>query len=353
MTDRQKLFFIGWDYAETSTLPLKYALMDSVFPYEASGIVHDVVYVPTVDHIELITTAEFLQRDDLQAIRVLLLIKNPIERVLWERRIRALGMHQIDMGQLLREYADALAAIGLSRQVGAMTLPQAFDDDAYQALQAWRGQWPDAVSNRTFQGYLDFLRTGVPSGLASVIENGFSEHPFFSARHPWHEQFKATAEHPLVWEIAEKRSTFIEQAMISHTLDAQQYGFSSFDPGQAARQGHLLTTMLGCIGIAPALSHFQSSPGGLIQIPVSGAELPPAQALHKFVNIDVEQPLPLLRWLAATTRHLLLKTRIRRPRDLLECLQGFPSAHLALTCDRPGPAGLELTYYSAATEASA
>ncbi|CAD7381108.1 hypothetical protein [Xanthomonas arboricola] len=343
MSKPNTLVFIGWDYASPASTVLKRALMDSEFPWRAMAIVHDVLLTDSVDSIPLMSTNDFLARDDLAQIDVVLQIKNGVHRTLWLRRIRELGMRLVDQGELLRNYAAHLASRGTTRTLGPITIPQAFDDDVCETLWAWTGTWPDALSNRTFLGYLLFLQSGLLSALADVVSAEVSEHPFFRNRNPHTDAFKACATQGLIWEIADTRSAFLEQLLVANNIGTFDYGFSSFTADKALAEGKRLSLLFSSLGIVPALSSFSADTTKIVQNQIGTAPLPKSDAANKFVRLDVEQPVALLEWLNANTDVLLAKVRIKRPADLLQCLQLFPVPQLSLRCDRPGPAGLELT----------
>lgn len=353
MNSSKKLFFIGWDYAAPVSAPvsvvLKHALMDSGFPWEPVAIVHDVVLTDAVDSIPLMSTEEFLERKDFDQIDVLLQVKDSVQRALWMRRIRDLGIRQVDQGELLRRYAAELLSRGESRQLGPVTLPQAFDDQACTALQEWNWKWIDPLSSRIFHAYLLFLQSGLITALGEVVNAESSEHPFFQAKDPHVEAFKGVSGSGLVWEIAGSRSAFIEHALVKNNIGDWQYGFSSLDDQLAAAEGHRLCQLFAGLGLTPELSVLKVVGLRIDQDAVAGARIPSAGTPSKYVRIDVEEPVPVLLWLDKTSENLLARVRIRRPTDLLHCLQQFPLEQLSLRCDRPGPDGLELVVCKYAT----
>ncbi|MCS3810974.1 hypothetical protein [Xanthomonas sp. 4461] len=338
------LFFIGWDYTAPASVVLKRALMDPDFPWKAVAIVHDVLLTDNVDTIPLMQTDEFLAREDLSNSDVLLLVKDGVQRAIWMRRVREHGMRLVDQGELLQGYAADLARRKMTRTLGLITLPQAFDDTAHRDLQRFSEQWPDPLSNRTFGAYLSFLQSGLMASLSAVVTTDASEHPFFMRKDPYSEAFKAIARNGMIWEIADTRSAFLEQAVVHHNIGGFAYGFSSFSAGSAQEEGTRLALLLGGLGIKPALSSLHASDTAVRQDHVGTAATPDSDANNKFVRIDVEEPVAVLKWLDHCTENLLAKVRLRRPSDLLQCLGAFPIGQLSLRCDRPGPAGLELTF---------
>jgi len=338
------LFFIGWDYTAPASVVLKQALMDPEFPWKAMAIVHDVLLTENVDTIPLMQTDEFLARENSSNTNVLLLVKDGVQRAIWMRRIRENGLRLVDQGELLQGYAEHLARRKMTRSLGVITLPQAFDDTAQRDLQSFTGRWPDPLSNRTFGAYLSFLQSGLIAALSAVVTADASEHPFFMRKDPYAEAFKAIARNGVIWEIADTRSAFIEQAVVHHNIGGFTYGFSSFSPGRVQAEGTRLAFLLGGLGIKPALSSLHASDTTVRQDHVGAAATPDINADNKFVRIDVEEPVAVLQWLDHCTENLLAKVRLRRPSDLLQCLGAFPIEQLSLRCDRPGPAGLELTF---------
>lgn len=353
MSKPDTLFFLGWDYAAPSSTVLKRALMDAEFPWTPMAIVHDVLLTDSVDAIPLMRTDDFLARADLSGTDVVLLTKDGTQRALWLRRIRDLGLRLLDQGELLRRYAVHLAARGMTRNLGPIDIPQAFDDAACDALLAWAGTWPDATSNRVFGGYLSFLRSGLLSALEAVIGADASEHPFFQKKNTQTEAFLACASQGLVWEIANARSAFIEQAVVANNIGAFEYAFSSFTDDKVSAEGIRLAALFDGLGITPSLSTLVLGGEDIAQRNIGAAPVPRSEAASKFVRLDVEQPVALLRWLDVNTTNLLAKARLKRPADLLWCLQSFPIEQLSLRCDRPGPAGLELTFCKLSSAAGA
>lgn len=344
MSKPDTLFFLGWDYAAPSSTVLKRALMDEEFPWTPMAIVHDMLLTDRVDAIPLMRTDDFLARTDLPGTDVVLLVKDGVQRALWLRRIRDLGMRLLDEGELLRRYAAHLAARGMTRNLGPIDVPQAFDDSACDALQVWAGKWPDTTSNRVFNGYKSFLRSGLMSALEAVADADASQHPFFQKKNPQTEAFRACTTGALVWEIADVRSAFIEQAVVANNVGTFEYAFSSVTDDKAAAESIRLAALFDGLGIVPSLSTVVLRAEGITQHTIGSAPVPRREASSKFVRLDVEEPMALLRWLDSNTSQLLAKVRLKRPDDLLQCLQLFPIEQLSLHCDRPGPAGLELTF---------
>lgn len=343
MSDRRRLFFIGWNYQTPASNTLKRALMDPGFPWEIGAIVHDTIWVAGVDDIALMTTEQFLQRTDLADVDVLVSVVNPSQRALWARRLRDLGVREVDEGELLRTYSAELGRRGERRSLGATQLPQGLSDEAVPGLLAWQGRWPDAASNRAFNGYLGFLQSGLLAMLAEVDTGRAGEHPYFSPKDTHVEQFKRAGT-GLIWEIAETRSAFIEQGVILHNIGDYTYAFSAFDRRNAEAEGHRLAMLFKPFALTPALSHLSFDGQELVQRAVGSAPTPEASQAVKHVHLDVAEPFAVLQWLDENTSSLLARVRIPTPGDLLRCLQHFPIERLSLSLDRAGSKGLVLVY---------
>lgn len=342
MTVRQKLYFIGWEYNSADALPFKRALMDPAFPWEAVAVVHDQVLVDAVDGIALMTTADFLQHCTLQPTTALLFSTDSQQCSLWRRRGRDYGIRWVDQGELLLEYAKVLSETGQTRDLGPVHLPCAFDAQALQVLKVYQGRWSDRLSNQTFDAYLSFLETGLMTRLGEVMQP-VCEHPFYQPAGQRLVTLSSSDQALLVWEIASARSAFLEQAILQNCDPSVRYAFSSLDACQARAEAVRLGLLLEGLGISPAVSCLSIADGRLSQEPIAGFALPDAGMARKWLRLDVADPARVLAVLGRGCTDLLAWVRLgQRPEQLLQLLASQPLASMTLSCDRPGPLGLQV-----------
>ncbi|BCQ69620.1 hypothetical protein EDF83_2502 [Pseudomonas protegens] len=343
MTVRKKLYFIGWDYSTPRSVPFKRALQDRDFPWEPVALVHDKVLIDAVDGIQLMTTEDFLAQCIPGQTTALLFSHDEQQRSRWQRRGRDHGIQWVDQGELLMDYAALLSDSGRSRDLGTMILPQAFDSAARDALRAFCGCWPDAKSNQTFEAYLSFLDTGLATRLSEVMQP-LSEHPFYQAAAQRQSMQPCETENTLVWEIAPKRTAFLEQAVLQSPSKRVNYAFSAMNAAGIAGEAARLKLLLQGLGISPAASSVHSEGGELFQTGVDGFDLPDIAAPRKWLHLQVDDPATLLQALSQHTRELLAHVRVGlRPTQLLQLLERHPIGSMTLICDRPGPLGLQVT----------
>jgi len=344
MNIRKKLYFIGWDYTTPHSVMLKRALMNDAFPWQPTAIVHDAVWVDSVDGIPLMLTENFLEIASAGQVSAVLVIKDEFHRALWLRHVRDHGITLIDEGELFREYAALLKAEGNHCQLGIMDLPDAFDDEAHQALSAYKGLWKDATSNCIFNTYLNFLETGLISQLRGVTQYN-SEHPFFQPQKSRLTELFNEAKTGLIWEIANARSAFLEQAVFQGSNGALDYAFSAMDDVAVKAEAKRLMLLLKSLGIEPAISQLKMVDGFVTQQAVAEYSVPDLSIPRKLVRIDVDDPVDLLDLLDQTSEVLCAWVRIgKTPRQLLRVLEKFAIDDLSLRCDRPGPLGLQLLF---------
>jgi len=343
MTVRKKLYFIGWDYSTPRSLPFKRALQDQNFPWEPVALVHDKVLVDAVDGIKLMTTEDFLAQCVPGETIAMLCSREEQQRSIWQRRGRDHGIQWVDQGELLMDYAASLSDSGQSRDLGPMILPQAFDPMAYEALKVYRGGWPDAKSNRTFEAYLSFLESGLTTRLFEIMQP-LGEHPFYQAQAQRQSMLPCETESTLVWEIAPTRTAFVEQVVLQAARNRVSYAFSSMSADDAGIGAARLKLLLQGLGISPAASCLQIEGGELRQNAIAGFDLPDMAAARKWLRLQVDDPAPILQALAGQTRELLAHVRVGlRPKQLLQLLESHPIDAMTLICDRPGPLGLQVS----------
>lgn len=343
MTVRKKLYFIGWDYSTPRSVPFKRALQDRNFPWEPVALVHDKVLIDAVDDIKLMTTEDFLAQCVPGQTMAMLFSQDEQQRSLWQRRARDYGIQWVDQGELLMDYATTLSHSGQSRDLGPMILPQAFDPKAGDALRAYRGRWPDARSNQTFEAYLSFLDTGLTTRLSEIMQP-LCEHPFYQAATQRQSMPACETDTTLVWEIAPKRTAFVEQVVVQTPSSRVQYAFSAVKAVNAGGEAAKLKLLLQGLGITPAASSVHSENGELVQAGIDGFDLPDTAAPRKWLRLEVDDPASVLQALRRQTRELLAHVRVGlRPSQLLELLACHPIEAMTLICDRPGPLGLQVT----------
>jgi hypothetical protein len=343
MTVRKKLYFIGWDYSSPRSVPFKRALQDRNFPWEPVALVHDKVLIDAVDDIKLMTTEDFLAQCIPGQTTAMLFSQNEQQRSLWQRRGRDYGIQWVDQGELLMDYAAMLSHSGQSRDLGVMILPDAFDPMACDALRAYRGRWPDAKSNQTFEAYLSFLDTGLTTPLSELIQP-LCEHPFYQTIAQRQSMLPCETKTTLVWEIAPSRTAFLEQVVLQFPDNNVNYAFSAMSAISARGEAARLKLLLQGLGISPAASSVQSEDGELFQAGIDGFDLPDTTAPRKWLHLQVDDPASILQALSRHTRELLAHVRVGlRPKQLLQLLECHPIDAMTLICDRPGPLGLQVT----------
>lgn len=339
MNSRRELFFIGWDYMSPRHVMFKRVIADAVFPYRLGAIIHDEVYVDSVDGISLCRTQDFLRKEDLKSVTAILFVKDEHHVNLWRRRAREYGFNIVDEGEVFLEFASILRAHGGSVDLGAMKLPAAFDSEAEFELTHYRGCWPDAKSNRVFHAYLRFLETGLVSSLLDTVEMSV-EHPFFQEKGAGISVLCAEVGGGLAWEVGQTRTEFLEQVLLCGGFSS--FAFSSPDELSARKEADRLRLLFQPLGIQLRASEIKVEGGALYQLAVPEYEVPELKT-PKLVRVDVDDPLPVLHYLEAAENDFTAIVRLGvSPWQLLRILHIFPVEHMTLSCDRPGPLGLHL-----------
>jgi len=338
MSIKKDVYFIGWDYASPDSVALKKVLMDGNCPWYPVGIVHDEVWVDSVDGIPLITARHFLE-SAAAGTSVVLFVQDAHHRLLWQRRCQEYNLIVLDEGQLFKEFSLQLAALNKVCDLGVVELPCAFDDGAYEALKAYKGTWKDAASNQFFRAYLNFLETGILADLRKVCI-AFSEHPFFQVENLRLEHLFNKQQATLVWEVSSKRSAFIEQAILQADINKIHVAFSSELASVVVKENRNLKFLLAGLGITPQASVVNAA--GL-QEAISGFPMPDLSVGHVMANIAVDHPLQLLDMLGRTSSTFSARVRVgREPEQLLGILKKYAMDDISLRCERPGPSGLHV-----------
>lgn len=339
MISQKELFFIGWDYMSSRHVMLKRVIADAEFPYRLGAIIHDEVYVDSVDGISLCRTQDFLQKEDLKSVTAILFVKDEHHVSLWRRRAREYGFNIVDEGEIFLEFASILRAKSVSVDLGAMKLPEAFDSEAEFELTHYRGRWPDAKSNRVFHAYLRFLETGLVASLLDTVEMTL-EHPFFQDKGTGISALCAEVGGGLAWEVGQARTEFLEQVLLCGGFSS--FAFSSSDEFSARKEADRLSLLFKSLDIKPHASEVKVVGGSLCQLAVPGYEVPELTT-PILVRVDVDDPLPVLHYVEAADNDFIAIVRLGfSPCQLLRILQIFPIEHMTLSCDRPGPLGLQL-----------
>lgn len=344
---REPIYFVGWNYHEPIGVPLKRLLMNEASPFEVKAIVHQVVMAPEVDGIPVIQNDQFLEIAKNCKAKALLMVKDDLSRSLWLRRGREVGIEWLDEGELLLRGETLLRARGSTVDLGILQLPSAFDHEAIEPLRAYEGKWPDAASNGVFRSYLQFLETGILSPLrAAAVFN--VEHPMRQTGMRSVAIRAAKLAGGLAWEIATRRSSFLEQAVMVAGQHRWNYAFSSDVLENSKSDARVLEKLLLPLGIRPAASWFEANgEDGYVAHEIAGFDLPRWSGVPCFVRMDVERPSKLASQLAEVGSPLCAWIRVgRTPNQLLTLLKRFPIADMALDCDRPGPLGMQVRLQS-------
>lgn len=342
MNSSQTLYFVGWDYMSPVSVMLKRALRHPANPWQPRAIVHDQIWVPAVDDIPLMTTSHFLQQQDLTNSRVMLFIKDSHHRDLWLRRVRQHGLQLIDEGEFFTAFNAALLQSGQSANLGIMTLPDALDSSLLPQLQAYAPHWATPHARQVFSAYLQFLDSGLSSGLRKHMQTS-GNHPMHKTRQPGVAEAMRELGHGLVWDIGQVRSPLLEQACLLQGLTDWHYAFSGNDASTVSRAMRQLQLLLSPLGIHPASAVLVQAGESLQLLPVAGHTLPNLDGRPILAHIDLPQPLPVIDYITRHSQQYVLTVRLgHRPADLLGILHRFPQERLSLSCDRPGPLGLNI-----------
>ena len=341
---RLPIYFVGWNYHESLSVPLKRLLMSPSSPFEVKAIVHQVVLAPEVDGIEIIQQDEFLSLAKTKKLYAVLMVKDELSRSLWLRRARDAGVEWLDEGELLLRGERAASAQGSEVDLGVLKLPQAFDHDLVHQLKAYADSWPDARSNGVFRAYLQFLETGILSALRSTSIYRV-EHPM---RQTGARSVAACVDQlgaGIAWEIASRRSSFLEQVMLVAGRHSWQYAYSGDSQMHSTNDAKTFRALFTPLGIEPTASWFELDESRTYSDrAISGFDAPRWKDTPCFFNIDVEWPSAIVDRFFEKSVPVLAWIRVgRTPRQLLELLQRYPINCMALDCDRPGPLGLQVS----------
>lgn len=348
MTTQRPLYCIGWDYATPNSIALKLLLEHPKSPWKAAAIVHDEIWVPAVDGINLMTTKDFLHLcQQSKNVHVLLNIKHPVHQKIWARRAKEYGFIILDEGEIFQSASHHLQTTGHTVDVGVMKLPAALDTDCIDELAKSADMLADTPSRALLSAYVLFLKTGLLDALRPHVRTE-SENPLTGTNSkrwmmstPW-----SSLDRPgLAWEIAPQRTSFLDQAVLlgSGSIHQWSYAFSSTDSVSAVLEGRNLKTLLRPFGIAPRVSYFSSAiePRLENQVAVQPYHQPELENHWILAHIDDANPFPLIKSLADLGTPACMRVRLgHSPRQLLMLLQHFGDSFVRLDCDRPGPLGL-------------
>lgn len=339
-TDRQAVYFIGWDYATPGSVPLKALLRHECCPWQAKAIVHDQVWVDAVDDIALMTTADFVAlARRAPGLRVVLQVRDPLQRQMWLRRVRDLRLQVMDEGEVLLSGAQALRERNVTLDADLLCLPGGFDAQVADLLQAWQGRLPDASSNAVLRAYVQFLQTGLLVPLQAVTVRR-SSHPVLRRDDGVLLEDVQALRGGLAWEIAPQRSNFLEQVLLLGGRSHWRYCFSGPDPASAAWHAGLLKAILAPLGVQLRASVMAGTDHGE-PVALAGYPTPDLADGPCLARIDVPAPVPIVQRLRRARAGARVQVRVGdTPGQLLELLQNFPEAVRQLYCDRPGPRGL-------------
>lgn len=331
------LYFIGWDYASPRSVPLKRLFSSPDSPYAAKAIVHDRVWVPSVDNIPLMLTEDFLDLAKSEpGTKAILAVKDSFHQLLWQRRSREFGFDFIDEGEIFLSAADTL---GNNRiDLGVFSVPEAFDRASLAALQEYAGKWPNEQSNYNFRAYLNFLEYGSLTPLNDAYLLG--------RRDVWGdpdaEKRKTLTAGGLAWEIAEKKSDFLDQALLLGGRKQWKL-LSSFPDNATGRASATLTkNFADSIKAEISIASFGEAEGDIqAHVEEQLGRLSRNDAIA--ARIDVEAPCGIAQLLGRQPAGVHAWIRLgRSPKQLLGLLRAFPIEAMSLACDRPGPLGLEV-----------
>jgi len=342
---QRELHIVGWGYGNPRSTTLKALLAHPESPWSAVGIVHDEVWLASVDGIPLVKTTDFLAeaKDRSTPTYVLLQLQDPTQRQIWMRRVRDFGLHRLDEGEILREAAETFRVNGTRCDLGVVQLPECFDSIATEELAALPvHNWFDAESGRVFNAYIAFLRSGLLIPLEKVCRLQ-SENPLpLSPEHLLGHHMQVMGR-GVAWEVARWRSSFLEQVCM---LGGRrwQYAFSAEEDTVAAQQYQSLKTAMSTLAVdirASTMAHDGS------QQAVGGTELLDWQGQPRVVRIDLDDPSPWAERFAHASGPCALWIALgRSPSQMLHVLERLRGGTWRLRCNRPGPLGLQLQWWN-------
>lgn len=331
------LYFIGWDYASPRSIPLKRLFSSPDSPYIVKAIIHDHVWVPSVDDIPLMLTQDFLNLAKTEkGTKVFLAVKDSFHQLLWRRRSRELGFEFIDEGEVFLTSAKKVENKNID--LGVFSIPEALAPQYLVELRGYSGKWPSEQSNHNFRAYLNFIEYGSLEPLNDAYLLG--------RRGVWGnpdaDKERGLAAGGIAWEIAERKSDFLDRALLLG--GRKRWTLLSSFPNNAAGQTNAALVQEFADSVKAKIStHLFGEENSDIQAHVETTleHLSPGDAI--VARIDVEAPCRIAKVLSQHPGHSYLWIRIgRSPRQLLELLKIFPIESMSLTCDRPGPLGLEV-----------
>lgn len=337
MKEKRPLYFIGWDYHSPQLMSIKRLLSHPASPWEAKAIVHDEVWVPSVDGIPLMRSKDFLVAcSNEPEINALLLVKDPIHHKRWLRRFKEYGITMLDEGEIFQSTSIYLEAQGQEMDLGVMNLPQTLSKERVADLSSYLTLLDDPISQETLRAYIHFLETGLLDGLRKITRIE-TDHPLsttdgWMASLPW----RSATGTALAWEVAAQRTSFLEQALLLSSAATAKWSYAlSF---KEEKEGQRLSTLMRSFGIDPILSKISSETVNIPYRTPSGSK----NAYNLIcARIDIPNPIPLLKTLENCDADVHLSVRLgRNAEQLIQILESFGHTHPTLRCDRPGPLGL-------------
>lgn len=342
---RKELYVIGWGYDNPRSTTIKALLAHPESLWAAAGIVHDEVWLASVDGLPVVKTSDFLA--DVRARNtptyVLLQLQEPTQRQIWMRRVRDYGLHLLDEGEILRETADTLRTNGTRCDLGVVQLPDCFDPVATEQLAALPVQnWFDADSVRVFNAYLAFLRSGLLTPFEKVCRQQ-TENPLpLSPDHLLGHHMVAMG-NGVAWEVARQRSNFLEQVCL---LGGRrwQYVFSSENAALADQQLQWFQAAMSTLAVDIRASAMAADGS---QQAVGGTEILDWHGRPRVVRIDLDAPSAWAEQFAHASGPCALWIALgRSPSQMLHVLERIRGGTWRLRCHRPGPLGLELQWWN-------
>ena len=345
MRSRTRIFFIGWDYHSPVSTPLKRLLEHPLSPWEAAGIVHDETWVPAVDGIPLMTTRRFLElcQDKSQEVLAVLKIKHEFHRKVWQRRAKEYGFNLLDEGEIFLATEAQLRESNEVIDLHVVQLSGDADATSIAALRGFRTSLHDARSNAVMHAYIQYLETGLLDPLREcAIAHG--ENPLCVPATPAH-SWVSQRDRGLAWEIAPRRSSFLDQTVLLAGGRARnwEFAFSSEDAEMARREATNLSFVFRPLGFAFSAStvHFRER----FRQEQCSETLPPPQLNGQDVicRIDADQPMPLIDAVRKNSARSYFQIRVGKfPRQLADLLREFEPSQIRIECDRPGPLGIQV-----------
>src|SRR5690606_25546848 len=98
----------------------------------------------------------------------------------------------------------------------------------------------------------------------------------------------------LFWEIGPRRSSFLEQVVLSGVTPRSQLAFSSEDATSLEQETTRLDMLFAPLGLTLARSRVSVERKMLVQYPSAGYDVPDLQCSHKVVSVSVDDPVPVV-----------------------------------------------------------